>query len=173
MNRNPTSLGMRRGTEGVRRPAAVSLFILLFLSISSAQERVIDHKWGIPDSPFTCAMNSVYLGSLVHSMREDTQDNKVLIVIARLGKGERLRSHNHRRLHNAVQYLMDFGTVGREEVVTGEGKPVANDYGRLEFYLNGELVGALLVPRGRDLCVDCCENRDPRYYPDKARVKAK
>ncbi len=157
--------------------ASAYIFILVLVSLIVAGAQVRQPPTGlasiIPEIPMTCEMNALFLDFLLEAIPEATKDNKAVIIISRLGKGETARRYHQRRFHNAFQYLSDKGKIRREKVIVTEGEPIANDYGRLEFYLNGEIKLALLFARNRDLCVDCCENRDPDYYPEKGRAKGK
>lgn len=152
--------------------AAVSLLALTSLAQDRSKE-IVEQGWGVPEKPFNCEMNMLYMDILAKELPEQTQNNNVLIVVARLGKGETSRSINRRRLNNALQYQIDRINISPEKIVLTEGERVADGYGRLEFYLKGKMAGSLLIGRNRDFCVDCCENRDPNYYPDKARAVSK
>ncbi len=154
----------------------VIVTIFLFAPALIAQDRskeIVEQGWGVPDEPFNCEMNSLYLDILGNVLPEKTQNGNVLIIVARLGKGETSRSFNRRRLHNALQYQIERIKIAPEKVILTEGERVANGFGRLEFYLGGKMVGSLLVSRNRDLCVHCCENQGSDYYPLKARVDSK
>ncbi len=150
--------------------------VFLFASVLVAQDRskqTVEEGWSVPDEPFNCEMNSLYMDILGNALPEQIQNRNVLIIVARLGKGETSRSFNQRRLHNALQYQVDRIKIAPEKVILAEGERVANGLGRLEFYLNGKMTGSLLIQKNRDFCTDCCENRDPNYYPEKGRVKSK
>jgi hypothetical protein len=94
----------------------------------------------------------------------DNRDG-VVIAIARLGDGESRQELSRRRLHNVLTVLTDNLGLRRERIVLASGERVRG-YGRVEIYVGGKLVDALLVDRGRDLCVDCCDI-DERYYPHR------
>jgi hypothetical protein len=87
-----------------------------------------------------------------------------LIIIARLGHREKQLSLNRRRLYN-VRLKLKLINVREDRIITAEGDRVS-DFGRLEFYWRGELVGALPVNEGEDICVGCC-GPDGRFYPHK------
>lgn len=61
-----------------------------------------------------------------------------------------------------------FG-IPAEKIVVAEGERV-DGYGRVEFYWNGEMTGALPVFKNKDIRVDCCDI-DDRYYPWKDTVE--
>jgi hypothetical protein len=101
---------------------------------------------------------------------EQSNRDGVVIAVARLGDGEYRQELNRRRLQNVLTGLTDNLGLREERVVLASGGRVRG-YGRVEIYVGGKLVDALLVDRGRDLCVDCCDI-DERYYPhrrDKSR----
>jgi len=160
----------------VSRQFTFAITMVLFLTMAfSAQDRskeIVEQTWGIPEEPFNCEMNMLYMDVLGNVLPEQTQKN-VMIIVARLGKGETSQSFNRRRLHNALQYQIDRIKIAPEKVILTEGERITDGLGRLEFYLNGKMAGSLLIERNRDFCVDCCENRNPNYYPEKARVESK
>lgn len=86
-----------------------------------------------------------------------------MILISRLGPGEQSIELNRRRLHNVREFLTAY--VPGQMIVTALGDK-ANGYGRVELYIGGKLVDAMLAERKKDLLVDCCEGNN-RYYPDK------
>ncbi len=102
-------------------------------------------------------------------MQEEPNPDGVIILVARLGKGETKRELNRRRLYNvSFRYKVSLG-IPAEKVVAAEGERVY-DYGRVEIYWNGEMIGALPVFKNKDIYVDCC-GPDDRYYPDKDEVE--
>jgi hypothetical protein len=154
--------------------AIAAVFLLAFVPLAQDRSKeIVEQGWGVPDEPFNCEMNSLYLDILGNVLPEKTQNGNVLIIVARLGRGEISRSFNRRRLHNALQYQIERIKIAPEKVILTEGKRVVDGFGRLEFYLNGKMAGSLLVARNRDLCVHCCENQGSDYYPDKSRVDNK
>jgi hypothetical protein len=97
------------------------------------------------------------------------QSGSNIILIARLGEGERSRELNRRRLFNATMYL---SMIKRSniEVIQAEGEPVKEGLGRIEIYVNGRLfrfedgsAGILLASTGKDLGVT--EGPDSRFFP--------
>lgn len=157
-----------------RRFAFLSTAFIFLASTLFAQDRsaeLVDQGWGVPERPFTCEMNMMYMDALGNAFRGRIDDHKVLIIVARLGKGETSRSLNSRRLHNALQYQIDRIKIAPEKVILTEGRPIVDGFGRLDFYFNGRLTGSLLMDRTRDFCVACCEERDPLYYPELGRIK--
>jgi hypothetical protein len=86
----------------------------------------------------------------------------LVIVIARLGEGERGRELNRRRLHNARTLLEDYGERAPDTIITAEGERVAG-HGRLELYVAGKLFEVIALRRNADLLIGAClfEGRDP------------
>gem|GEM_PF-1678742 len=122
--------------------------------------------WGIPDGPQNCEMNLQNLEYLRDLIKNQSKGTGFLIIVARLGKGERQPSLNHRRLYN-VRLKLTLINVPKDSIITAEGEQV-HGFGRLEFYWRGELVGALLAHKARDICVGCC-GPDERFYPYKRK----
>jgi hypothetical protein len=111
-------------------------------------------------------------------------EDGLIILIARLGDGERNKEVNHRRLFNARTYLTEWdGRRNPKNIVTAEGEPVVG-YGRIELYVGGAMFHVLLIHRNADLIVGSCtyeinspseKERENNLYPwrDVHKVKAK
>ena len=143
----------------------ISLLLLLLLSASivNAQEGASRLRgWGIPNEPQNCEMNLQDLEDVRNLMRRET--NGFLIIVARLGNGERRRELNYRRLHNVRLQLTLIGALSNR-IIVAEGERVRG-LGRVEFYVRGEFIGALPVRRGADICVGCC-GPDENFYPHR------
>jgi hypothetical protein len=108
--------------------------------------------------PVNCEFN---ISILTGADRVAGKDGLV-IVIARLGKGERSRDLSLRRLHNARTFLTEFGQRSPQTIVTAEGERVGG-YGRVELYAGGKLFHVLLIRSNDDLAVGACsfEGKDP------------
>jgi hypothetical protein len=143
--------------------ARVVLLLLLLVSCTAvgAQKgtsRLIG--WGVPNEPLNCEMNLQDLEHARNLARRET--NGFLIIVARLGDGERRRELNYRRLSNVRLQLTRIG-LPSDKIVVAEGERIGG-FGRVEFYVRGEFIGALPVRRGADICVGCC-GPDERFYP--------
>lgn len=149
----------------------IMLSLLLALLVSepfvSAQEKT-DKSWGVPNQPLNCEMNFQNLEYLSKLAQE--QRTGFLIIIARLGNLETQKELNDRRLYNVRLKLTLLG-VPSDKIVVAEGERLRG-LGRVEFYLRGELIGALPIPKGSDICVGCCDP-DHRFYPYKRRSAVK
>jgi hypothetical protein len=150
--------------------ALVPLALLLVLtSFCIGQDRDgQENAWEVPTKPFGCEANAARM-DLLASLHKKQEDGAMFIIVGRLGNDEVSSSLIRRRLHNAWEYLVEHRDVPVGEIVLAEGA-VVYGYGRLEFYVGGHLIGTLLVQRGRDFCVDCCETGS-EYYPAKGRKK--
>lgn len=83
--------------------------------------------------------------------------NELIIMIGRLGGGERSRELNRRRLHSARAYLTKYrGVRSPGSIIIAEGERVAG-YGRIELYIGGKLHSAFAVRQNAELSVGSCE----------------
>lgn len=115
----------------------------------------------VETKPANCEFNiSILTGA--HRMAGDAG---LVIMIARLGNGERRRELNRRRLHNARTFLTEFGHRNPQTIVTAEGDRV-DGYGRVELYAGGKLFDVLMTNPNNDLAVGACsfEGDDPCTY---------
>lgn len=145
----------------------ILFFTLTCLGQKKTEQSFNERYWGIPKTPLNCEMNDAYLSQVKEIIREQHLSRKFLILIARLGIGESRRSLNERRLHNVSFKLSNDYAISKEKIILTQGTPIKG-LGRVEIYLNGEMVGALLVSKNRDICVSCCGPND-YYYPYKIR----
>jgi hypothetical protein len=140
------------------------LWLIVGGNLANAQERPAWLKpWGVPEQPLNCEENLIHMEIAAQLMAEDKQRDGVFIAIAHLGDGEHLQELNRRRLHNVRVSLIENLNVDSRRLILASGEPVRG-YGRVEFYLDGKMIGGLPIQRGKDLCVDCCDI-DERYYP--------
>jgi hypothetical protein len=148
----------------------ILLFMLLVATVVRAQETtgpLASKGWGIPTSPLNCEMNFQNLEYV--SKLTQQQTTGFLIIVARVGNLETQKDLNKRRLYNVRLKLSLIG-VPANRIIVAEGERVRG-FGRIEFYLRGELIGALPVPNARDICVGCCDPED-RFYPYKQKRSA-
>jgi hypothetical protein len=157
----------------IKKQLALLIFIswLAGGSLLIAQERASSSiPYGFSDKPRDCEINIIRIESLKKLASAESNRDNAVIAIARLGDGEYAQDLNRRRLANVMTVLTGNLGMKKERVVIASGERVRG-YGRVEVYVSGQLVDALLVHRGKDLCVDCCDI-DPGYYPyrkDKKR----
>lgn len=95
----------------------------------------------------------------------------LIIMIARLGDGERRRDLNRRRLYNARAYLTEFGHRAPPTIVAAEGARV-NGFGRIELYVEGKLFHVLMINANDDLAVGACsfEGKDPCAFERERKL---
>ena len=142
--------------------------LVLFAPIIIAQKDSKPRLW-TSEKPENSEINHSNLRGVLTTIREKPNPNGVIILIARLGKGEARSELNRRRLYNvSFLYKETFG-IPAKTIVVAEGERV-DDYGRVEIYWNGEMIGALPVSKNKDIYVDCC-GIDDRYYPEKDTVE--
>ena len=90
------------------------------------------------------------LAILDYTALEARKNNEsYMIVIARLGRGERSQTLSHRRLKAAMDNL---SRKVNNKIVAAYGERV-NAYGRLEFYVGGKLLYVLVYPKNG--IIDC------------------
>jgi hypothetical protein len=116
-----------------------------------------------------CEINAAYLDNVAYELTWGAGNEGVVIVIARLGSSELSKELIRRRLHNVRIYLKERG-ITEERIVAAEGESIEGE-GNVELYVTGKLTNALKVKRERDVCVDCCDFPDEKYYPFKKEGK--
>ena len=121
------------------------------------------NPYAFSEKPRDCEINIIRVESPKNLA--DAEADRVVIAIARLGDGEYAQSLSGRRLRNVLTVLTESLGMKKERIVIASGERV-HGYGRVDLYVGGQLVDALLVNRGKDLCVHCCDI-DRRYYPDR------
>jgi hypothetical protein len=88
---------------------------------------------------------------------QDAGRDGLIIIIGRLGDGERSRELNQHRLHSARAYLTEYRAVrSPATIVIAEGERVTG-YGRIELYIGGKLHTVFAIRRNADLSVGSCE----------------
>lgn len=159
----------------LQRMAAISL-LLIGSCVTGAQEKLEARRISTLQEgakPTNCEFN---VSILTGADRVAGQDGLVIIV-ARLGQGERNRDLNRRRLHNAKTFLTLFGHRASETIITAVGERVEG-YGRIELYADGKLFHALTVNANDDLAVGSCSfegnhpctyEREKKLYPCLAK----
>lgn len=120
-----------------------------------------------------------YRTAVLDGITQKTPAYQSIIVIARLGDGETRANLNWRRLQNVRAYWADYpspeGRRNPKTIILAEGERV-NGYGRLEFYVGGNLVEVMKVARNADLFIGTCYPPDDSYIRkrvfDPCRVKS-
>lgn len=139
------------------------LLTLALCLVSAAGTAVQNQSTPAPLPPDNCEGNSARL-DVVRNKSRVTGEAKVTIAVARLGSGEQSRELNRRRLYTIRAYLTAMG-LPSQKLITAEGERVQG-YGRIEVYIEGELIEVLSVERCKDLPVGMCDNdlEDRRRY---------
>ena len=118
--------------------------------------------------------------AVLYGIAKSTSPNNLITVVANLGEGEDRPNLNQRRLHNVRVYWTKFLNEYRrspDTIILTEGEKVKG-YGRLEFYVDGELKASLKLKRNSDLLVvDCsrspgdpaCPPYERNFYPCRDR----
>lgn len=100
---------------------------------------------------------------------EKLKDDSLLFVIVRQGNKESSNDLAIRRLHNVNRYFKERGSrLPFEKVLVAVGEPVPG-FGRIEYYIFGQLRQVILYPQNGFICHSCC-GPDKRYYPEKSKV---
>ena len=106
--------------------------------------------------------------AVLDGIHQKTPADDSIIIIARLGNGDKRLNLNRRRLHNVRVYWTEFLYEGHRRkpgtVILAEGEPVKG-FGHLEFYVGEKLVYVMKVAPNADLFVGSC------YPPDDSFIK--
>jgi hypothetical protein len=141
----------------------IALLVPFFMgSVSAQNQDKLSIPFAFSPKPTNCETNHVRLDSYAKAFRADGSPDGVIIAIARLGTGERSPILNKSRLYVVRATLVGDLKLKEQDVVTAVGNPIEG-YGRIEVYLNGKLIDALLVNRGKALCADCCYPEGRKY----------
>jgi len=148
--------------------------LLLLMTSCVAQEP----KFKPPTAPVNCESDI----AMLESASAEAGTKGLIIVIARLGDGDRNLALNSRRLHNVRVYLTEWGERrDSKTVVTAAGERVKG-YGRIEIYIGGRLFSAILIRPNADLIVGSCtyeintpaeQRRENNLYPWRDRFQRK
>ena len=123
---------------------ASTLLLLTFTAIAQKQTlEPIVGGIGVSEKPMNCEMTFQLMEDVRNLIKTEANEKGVLILIARLGSGEKSRTLNRRRLYNVREGFQ--GTLGiMKPIVIAEGERI-NGFGRVEVYLGGKFVGALVA----------------------------
>jgi hypothetical protein len=101
----------------------------------------------------------------------NSKEANTIIIIARLGNGEKSRMYNRRRLHNISTYLNYIRDLPKEKIVIAEGKKVSGR-GRVDVYVNGKPFIVFTLGRNQDLAGgDCEQAANSLYYPLRRKAQ--
>ena len=82
-------------------------------------------------------------------LAEKAGQDKLIILIARLGKSEFSRTLSQQRLRTVRDYLRFTRAVSEDRLVTAEGERVS-DVGRVEAYVDGKLFMVFRLRRNKN-----------------------
>lgn len=106
------------------------------------------------ESPSNCdAMLARFDNVSITASSEQNKD-KLITVVAYLGRGEKSNGYNQRRLKALTTYLEKRG-LSKERLILTEGKK-RNGLAKLEFYIDGELIDELFLVKKGSVCTWCC-----------------
>ena len=81
----------------------------------------------------------------------------LIIIVGRLGRGEKSRELNQHRLYSARAYLTEYRAArSANTIVVAEGERT-NGYGQIELYVGGKLHSVFAIVRNAGLSVGSCE----------------
>lgn len=100
---------------------------------------------------------------------ERINDGSSLIAIARLGKEDKSRDLNRKRLNAAKEWL-SRAKFPLSKLVLAEGERVSGN-GRVEFYVGGALTHVILPKPNMGLCVECCNPKPGDFTSHRKRRK--
>ena len=135
-----------------------TLLLIAFLAATSVSAQTSPIT--VEANASACEVNAAAFDNLANILRSN---NERLFVVARLGKGENSRDLNRRRLSNVRAYFMTNWKIDSARFLFAVG-PAVNGEGRVEFYVGSTLLLVSFVKPGKDICVDCCDYPDRRYY---------
>jgi hypothetical protein len=78
------------------------------------------HKWTLPKRPFNCEMNLQHLEDLKVMVVNQPSRDGMLIMLARLGSGERRRDLNRRSLDNVRRALTNTLGIAERQIIVGK-----------------------------------------------------
>lgn len=157
--------------SAVLRKDLLGFLIALFAFSVTARAQTEGSGFLNPHQPQNCEQNIVSMEELATMTLEQTKSDAVLIAIAHSGDRETSGKFNYRRLYNVREFLKDRAAILGDKVIVAEGERVRG-FGRVEFFLSGKKIGALLFARNKDLCLICCSDDGP-YYPQKDNLENK
>lgn len=139
----------------------LTMSLLVFCAASSTSAQNIDTQKPIIVEENNCESNKAWFDYIAVNSRDD----ETIIIIAKLGSGEKSREYNRRRLHNLRTYLTYIRKLPKEKIVTAEGERVSGR-GRLEVYLRGKQVIVFTLGHNQDLAGgDCEQGASTLSYP--------
>jgi hypothetical protein len=152
--------------------------LLLMCSVAAQQQSPLEPR-KLSDFADAKPAHCEYRTAVLDGITQKTPADQSIIVIAHLGDGETRANLNRRRLENVraywTEYLYPEGRRKPETIILAEGERVSG-YGRLDFYVGGNLVEVMKLAQNADLFVGACVPPDDSYIRrgdyDACRVKS-
>ena len=117
----------------MRKLILLFVFTCAFANINFAQSSQ-QNEQGTRCDPMLARFDSIIIAA--NSLPDK---NKVIIVVVYLGRGEKTRTYNQRRLQAIKKYFVNGRSgIPEDKLVLTEGKN-RNGLAMIEFYVNGEL----------------------------------
>ena len=149
------------------------IVLLLCGSLTALSQEPSERSKHFDDSDsrlINCEQYSADIDRMRGAFSDLIEQSDFIILVARLGNGEKSRELNRRRLHNVSERIKAAG-VKPKKIVVAEGGRVLG-LGRVEIYVGGKIVESLRVKRNKDICVECC-GPDERFYPYREKFERK
>ena len=134
------------------------LLIFLFSTVATCTAQT--PLMTVESNHSACEVNAASFDNLANLLGSNKER---MFIVARLGKGEWSRDLNRRRLSNVRTYFTTNWKIDQARFTFAVGSRVDGE-GRVEFYVGSTFWLVSYVKRGRDICVDCCDYPDRRYY---------
>ncbi len=128
---------------------AIAMFVIVTANKSLSAQRIV--SLDSLEQPVRCEENINYIATALAGGL--TSDDLYVIVVARLGDGERSRKLNVFRLESIKWHLKSLRV---RNAVTAEGER-KKGYGQLEFYIAGKLLLILPIRRKEKLDLLSCQ----------------
>ncbi len=143
------------------RNSFIIIVILFFFHIS---------KSAIAQQPKdNCETSSLKL-DMVKNEFKSKDSTQYLILIARLGKEEQNTFLNKRRLYAVKKYLITLG-IQEEKIIIAQADK-SDDVGKIEIYIEGQIVEAVFAKKNTDIPVGSCDNEKEDMRKFQLRQKA-
>lgn len=115
---------------------------------------VISNSWALrtpqrPEPIIVYGSNNETTKAELDLLAEKASNDKLIILIGRLGKGEFSRRLNQQRLRTVRDYLRFTRAISEDRLVIAEGERVS-EFGRVEAYLDGKVFMVFRLPRNKN-----------------------
>lgn len=107
------------------------------------------------ETPYNCDAMLAMFDNVAAIASSESNRETFVIIVAYLGRGEKLRLHSQQRLKALEFYLRKRRGISKERLILTEGKK-RNGLGKVEFYVGGKLSDELFLVKGGRICTSCC-----------------